>query len=91
MNQFLQNTFIAAERVDTIEVGQTLAADTTEVELIQGIVIREGSTASSAEEFSAKRLGNGKAGWTNGDARKITQRALADSAIVRKDDIEQPF
>ena len=55
MDELLKSTLIAAERVCGIKVRQTLSADRTEVVFVQRIVIREGSAARSAEEFSLKQ------------------------------------
>ena len=59
MDELLERTFVAAERIGGIEVRQPLAADRTEVIFIQRIVIREGRAAGATEKFGLQGLGQG--------------------------------
>ena len=89
MDELLERTFIAAERIGSIKVRQPLAADRTEVILVQRIVIREGRPAGATEEFGLQRRGQGEAGRADGNTRKITEAFLAKTTIVRKHEIKK--
>jgi hypothetical protein len=57
MNELLERTLVAAERVGGIEVRQALTADHTDFVVIQRIVIREWGPTGTAKKFSLQRLG----------------------------------
>ena len=57
MNELLEGTLIAAERVGRIEIRQPLPADRTEVVFVQRIVIRKGRPTGAAEKLGLQGLG----------------------------------
>ena len=89
MNELLEGSLIAAERIGGIKVRQPLSADRTEVVFIQWIVICKGRPAGATEEFGLERFGKSKAGRANRNAGHIGERLLTQTAIVRKNQVEK--
>ena len=85
MNQATERSFIAAERVHSVEIRQTPPADCTEIVLIERIVVDERGAAGPAKKFGFERLGEGKAGGANWNSRDIRERLVAKPTLVWKD------
>ena len=88
MNELLEGTLIAAERVGGIEVRQPLPADRTKVVFVQRIVIHKRRAAGAAEEFSLERFGQGETGGADRNAREVSERLLANPAIFGNYQVE---
>jgi hypothetical protein len=89
MNEITEGAFITAERVGCIEVHLTLAADRTEVPLIQRKGFDKRCSATAAKVGGVKRLGQIQTGGTNRDTRNTTERQLTEPAFIGKNQIEK--
>jgi hypothetical protein len=89
MNEIAEGAFITAERVGCIEVHLTLAADRTEVSLIQGKGFDKGRSAAATRVGGLQRLGQTETGGTDRDARNTAEGQLTEPAFIGEKKIEK--
>jgi hypothetical protein len=89
MNQIAEGAFITAERVGCIEIHLTLAADRTEVPLIQGKGFYKRCSAAAAGVGGVQTLRQLETGGTDRDARDSAKGQLTEPAFIRKNEIEK--
>jgi hypothetical protein len=89
MYKIAEGAFVTAERVGGIEVHLTLAADRTEVPLVEGKGLSEGCSAAAAGIGGLQALRKIETGEADWNPREPAKRLLAKSTLIWENQVEE--